>query len=391
MKPFVLFLLAIFSNHLIEAQTIDVNAFHTSRSGLNNAFQVFETTHNGRVAFMGGSITEGHGWRDSICQFLQQQFPQTNFEFINAGISSTGSTPGAFRFSKDVLSHGKIDLFFEEAAVNDPTNGFFGKYALRGMEGIIQQALASNPKMNIVIMHCADPDKIQSYKNGVEPDVITQHEKVAQHYNVNTVNWAKEVAARIQANEFSWEKDFKDLHPSPFGHGIYAHSLISFLKNEWNAMHDSKKAKLPALLDPYSYINGRYVSIDQATSLQGFSIVDKWMPNDGAGTRKQYVQVPALIATEPGSRFSFRFKGKAVGFCITAGPDAGIIHYTIDGKIKGTKDLFTQWSSGLHLPWYILLNDELPDTEHTLDITISTDQHPKSNGHAVRIQQFLVN
>ena len=373
------------------AQALNPALFHASRSGVKNAFHVFESTHQGRVAFMGGSITEASGWRDSICQFLQKQFPKTKFEFINAGISSTGSTPGAYRLSTDVLLHGKIDILFEEAAVNDPTNGIFGKYAIRGMEGIIRHALFSNPKMDIVIMHCADPEKISSYKNGVEPDVITQHEKVAAHYNVNSINWAKEVAARIQAKEFTWEKDFKDLHPSPFGHGIYANSLITFLKNEFNNVHPLIHRKLPTPLDPFNYSNGRYVSIQQAITLNGFALIDKWTPNDGVGTRKQYVNVPALIATEPGSTLTFKFTGKAIGICITSGPDAGIVEYDIDGKIKGKKELFTQWSQMLHLPWYVILEDELPIGQHTLTLKIASENNPKSKGHAVRIQQFLVN
>lgn len=391
MKQISLVSLFLIISLYITAQALNPTLFHVSRSGVKNAFHVFESTHQGRVAFMGGSITEASGWRDSVCLFLQKQFPQTTFEFINAGISSTGSTPGAYRLSTDVLSYGKVDLLFEEAAVNDPTNGFFGKYAVRGMEGIIRHALLSNPKMDIVIMHCADPEKIASYKNGVEPDVITQHEKVAAHYQINSINWAKEVATRIQANEFTWEKDFKDLHPSPFGHSIYANSLITFLKNEYYAVHPPVNRKIPSPIDPFSYSNGKYVSINQANIINGFTLINNWNPNDGVGTRKQYVNVPALIATEPGSTLTLTFSGKAVGICITSGPDAGIVEYEIDGKIKNKKDLFTQWSHMLHLPWYVILEDELPDTKHTLKLTISSSHNPKSKGHAARIQQFLVN
>jgi hypothetical protein len=61
---------------------------------------------------MGGSITEGNGWRNLVCQYLKERFPDTQFEFINAGISSTGSTPGAFRLEKDVLMMLKIQMLF---------------------------------------------------------------------------------------------------------------------------------------------------------------------------------------------------------------------------------------------------------------------------------------
>ena len=111
--------------------------YHQLRSRLMNCKIQFERNKTGRIAFLGGSITHMNGWRDSICTYFSQRFPDTKFEFINAGIPSMGSTPGAFRLERDVLSHGKIDLLFEEAAVNDATNGRSSKEEVRAMEGII--------------------------------------------------------------------------------------------------------------------------------------------------------------------------------------------------------------------------------------------------------------
>jgi sialidase-1 len=80
-----------------------------------------------------------------------------------------------------------------------------------------------------------------------------------------------------------------------------------------------------------------------------------------------------------------------VGICIASGPDAGIIEYSIDGQDYQSIDLFTQWSGGLHLPWYIMLNDELKNKKHTLLIRMSSENNKKSKGHACRILHFLVN
>ncbi|HEY5509840.1 MAG TPA: GDSL-type esterase/lipase family protein [Prolixibacteraceae bacterium] len=84
--------------------------YHAYRSRLHNAQIVFEREKSGRVAFFGGSITQGSGWRDSVCAYLQKKFPNTRFDFIQAGIASMGSTPGAFRFERDVLAKGRVDL-----------------------------------------------------------------------------------------------------------------------------------------------------------------------------------------------------------------------------------------------------------------------------------------
>jgi pimeloyl-ACP methyl ester carboxylesterase len=123
------------------------------RGNMDNCRVRFEKEKSGRVAFLGGSITANPGWRDLVSGYLKERFPDTGFEFINAGIPSLGSTPGAMRLHNDVLSKGTIDLLFVEAAVNDATNGFSPEQQIRGMEGIVYHAIRSNPCINIVMLH----------------------------------------------------------------------------------------------------------------------------------------------------------------------------------------------------------------------------------------------
>lgn len=395
MKFNVVFLF-LFSSSMVFAQQAKLpsSSFHTQRSSLQNSYLKFTKEKTGRVAFMGGSITEGKGWRDSVCAHLQSIFPDTKFEFINAGISSTGSTPGAFRLKDEVLSKGPIDLFFEEAAVNDRTNGFSGVAQIRGMEGIIRHMRVANPNCDIIMMHCVDPDKIKDYDEGRIPNEISNHEKVAEHYNVNTVNWAKEVRDRIAAKEFTWKDDFKDLHPSPFGQKIYFHSLNAFLDNAYilaSSQTTSQQHALPEKLDVFSYSEGMYVPVQKTVSLKGWSLIDPWKPTDGVGTRKQYVNMPAFVGEHAGDKMKLKFKGTAVGICIASGPDAGIIEYSMDGSSFKAVDLYTQWSGIIHLPWYVMLSDELKNKKHRLIIRMSEQQHAKSKGHACRILHFLVN
>lgn len=375
-------------------EVIDPSIFHVVRSAMSNSFLKFSKEKNGRVAFMGGSITEGNGWREKICSYLVEKFPDTQFEFINAGISSTGSTPGAFRLENEVLSHGPIDLFFEEAAVNDKTNGFNTIAQIRGMEGIIRHARSNNPLMDIVVMHFVDPEKIAAYKNGITPNEIQNHERVADHYKINTINLAKEVTMRIDDGEFTWKDDFKNLHPSLYGHEIYTRSIKTFLNNAYAKMDSSVKYtqhSMPTMLDAFSYANGDYLPVTVASSLRGWTVVENWKPNDGAGTRKQYVDLTALIAENSDTELKLKFGGKAIGICIASGPDAGMIEYSVDGRKFKQVDLYTQWSSGLHLPWYIMLEDELKNEEHTLVVRISNEKNQKSKGNACRILHFLVN
>ncbi|CAA9547723.1 MAG: central metabolism, partial [uncultured Thermomicrobiales bacterium] len=189
--------------------------YHTPRGSLDNSRIRFERRKKGGVAFLGGSITNMAGWRDTVCASLQSRFPRTRFTFINAGIPSLGSAPGAFRLRRDVFRRGEVDLLFVEAAVNDATN-HPGDPALwlRGMEGIVRQARRAAPDIDIVMLHFVEPASREAYRAGRTPAVIAAHERVARHYGVPSIDLAREVTDRIAAGQFSWEDDFKDLHPA---------------------------------------------------------------------------------------------------------------------------------------------------------------------------------
>lgn len=367
------------------------------RSGLKNSRITFERTGHGRVAFLGGSITRmDNGWRDMVAQELQKRFPNTKFDFIDAGIPSTGSVPGSFRMQRDVFSHGPVDLLFEEAAVNDSTNrGGQPQAWLRGMEGIIRQARLTNPNIDIIMLDFVDPDKIKTFRSGKTPEVIKVHEKIAAYYKIPSINLAQEVAERIYAGEFTWKDDFRCLHPAPFGHRLYRDSIARLFDAAWAKPLTNRNTirpyPLPAKpLDPESYFHGRMVIPTAITPAAGWKIDPKWKPSKG-GTRPGFVNVPALISETPGAEQTIKFNGKAIGIFVAAGYDAGILEYRIDNGDWQTRDLFTPWSRGLHIPWANILADGLTPADHTLTIRISDKKNAASQGHACRIINILVN
>jgi sialidase-1 len=375
-------------------QDLDSKNYHTIRGSLINSGSKFENEKVGRVVFLGGSITYNPGWRDSICNFIQHKFPETDFDFINAGIPSMGSTPGAFRFERDVLRNGKVDLLFVEAAVNDDTNSTEPDEIIKGMEGIVRHAKTANPQCNIVIMHFVDPGKMESYRSGKVPEVIQLHEKVAKHYSISSINLAKEVTERIDAGEFSWENDFKDLHPSPFGQNIYFQSMKTFLEQEMNTQFSDvveKSSSIPESINEFSYSNGVLVEPNPPKPIKGWEFVGNWVSKDGKNTRANYVNVPMLVGDYPGKIIKFQFEGNAVGVAVAAGPDAGIIEYSVDNSDWKKQDLFTQWSKNLYLPWYFTLESNLKNRKHTLQIRLTDEKNPESTGTKCIIRYFYFN
>jgi sialidase-1 len=382
-------------NTMLSESVISSSDYHHLRGGIRNSLIKFEQEKQGRVAFLGGSITYNGGWRDSVCQYLTERFPETKFDFIAAGIPSMGTTPAAFRLERDVLKHGPVDLLFEEAAVNDATNGRSDEEQIRAMEGMIRHMRADNPDCDIVMMHFVDPGKMESYRKGCTPEVIRNHEKVAAHYHIPTINLAREVTDRIDAGEFTWEDDFINLHPSPFGQGVYYRSIRTFLENAWaGKVKDREKLSVhetPEKLDPACYDQGALLDVREVQHPAGWTYVENWQPKDGKGTRFNYTDVPMLISTEPGKALRLDFEGNAAGIAVAAGPDAGMIEYSIDGGSWQVQDLFTRWSSHLHLPWYYTLASGLPPGKHTLKIKLSKQKNSASLGQACRIRYFFIN
>ena len=367
---------------------------YTIRGSLNNSFIKFERERRGRVAFIGGSITEMVGWKDMMEQQLQQRFPFTTFEFVEAGISSTGSTPGAFRLDNDVLSKGKIDLLFIDGSANDMTNGFTPEEQVRGVEGEIRHALEVNPETDIVLTHFATDGFLPIIARRQMPDAILNHERVANHYRVSSVNLAQEISERLQDGQFTW-KEFGYAHPHPYGQSVYTaaiSNLLDEMQREINAESTRRPHEIPAAqLDPYSYTKGHFIPLSRARIGRGWKITDDWNPDNKYEKRKGFVHVPMLEAARPGDRLTLSFKGRAIGIFCVCGPSAGILECSVDNAPFKKLDTYTAWSSALYIPWVYMLETELEDTEHTLRLRISSDKNPRSLGTECQIRNFVVN
>ncbi len=381
-EPVVDFILR-YQNGYTDTQSIQ------KRSLLTNAFHRFYEEKKGVVAFLGGSITEMNGWRNMIEEDLKQRFPETEFTFIEAGIASTGSTPHAFRFEKDILQQGTPDLMFFEAVVNDDCNGFDTKAQTRGTEGVIRHALKANPNMDIVMMHFIHDGFLPVLKEGRVPDVIRNHEWVANYYNLPSLNLTQEVWNRMQRGEFSWE-EFGGTHPAPLGHRVYTATINRLFDFTALAMPEHKQIAAHPIpehpLDDFNYEGGHFIPLSEATHLKGFQVQEDWAPKEQIGTREGFVHVPMLTAETSGASFRLSFTGCAVGIFCVSGPHACVLEYRTDhGKWKKLNTA-TQWSSYLYIPWVYMLETELKNKKHILEVRVA-----KGDATECQIRNFVVN
>ena len=79
-------------------------------------------------------------------------------------------------------------------------------------------------------MAFAYEDKNHDFDANIESLEVRVHRLLAACYHLSFINLAKEVYERIRNGEFTWEDDFKDLHPSPYGQNNYYQSIKSLLQ-----------------------------------------------------------------------------------------------------------------------------------------------------------------
>jgi lysophospholipase L1-like esterase len=366
------------------------------RGSYTNSQIKFEREQKGHVAFIGGSITEMNGYRPLVCEDLQKRYPDTEFTFTAAGISSTCSTTGAFRLNRDVLSKGPVDLFFIEFAVNDDQDaGHARRECIRGMEGIIRQCRSHNPNMDIVVTFFVNPGMLEMLQKDKTPVSMGSHTEVLEHYEVSTIHLAREAADRITAGSLTW-KEYGGTHPKPPGNRIGADMIKTLLGNTWSKPLD-QSAELTVhpmpedSLDKGSYSNGHFQPLDTASTDSSWKLHTPDWKNIPGGKRARFTNIPLLCATEPGSETTVNFKGQAIGAYIVAGPDAGIVEASIDGGAFKKVDLFHRFSKGLHYPRTLMFATDLSAGDHVLKLRISDANNKDSKGHAARIIQFAVN
>jgi len=364
------------------------------RRYLDRSRHQFEANNRGRVAFLGGSITEMNGYRPLVESWLQRQFPQSEFDFINAGISSTCSHTGAFRFRRDVLCRGPVDLLFVEFAVNDDQDaGHSGDDCIRGMEGVIRQALASHPGMDIVMVHFVNESMLQTIQNGGEPLSSQRHESVARRYGVSSVYLSRHVARAIQAGHLTW-KNYGGTHPGPAGNELAAKLVCQLLEQGWRSgcpLRESENYTLPPLIDETSFTRGRLVSAADAEvtlSPNWQRSVPDWKRLPGS-KRKRFLNEVMLHTEGDSGALSYQFDGVAIGAYLLAGPDTGTVRYRIDNGEWQTMDLLHRHSKRLHYPRTVMFGVGLVRGQHLLELKTQPVQSAERGG-AVRILAFAV-
>ena len=395
-QTYVLVALFSFAIGLGKAGGAETNRNVMLRGGLQNARIQFKQKQSGRVAFIGGSITQMDGYRPMVSDWLRTRFPDTKFEFINAGISSTDSQTGAFRLGDHVLAKGRIDLLFVEFAVNDDQDAQHSRRGcILGMQGIVRQMRLRQPLCDLVVTHFVNPSMLKQIQSGKVPPSIKAHEDVLRHYNVSSVYLAREVADRIAASKLTWAQ-YGGTHPKPAGNAVAAELISELLGRRWAKPLPADAAKnaplIPAKpLDAGSFFNGQFLSPGLAKRSNGWAWhVPEWQ-NIPGNFRQTFAGLKLLCGGPDGGGVSFEFDGRAVGAYVLAGPDAGVLEVSLDDGPFELSNLYHRHSRGLHYPRTVMFATDLVPGRHAVRLRLAKPAGAGARGTAARILQFAIN
>ena len=201
---------------------------------------------------------------------------------------------------------------------------------------------------------------------------------VAEHYGVSVNNLAQELSDLINAGKMDWKK-YGGVHPNQYGNTMCASMIANSLLDIWSEPlaknAQSKAHPKVSPLDPFSYVNGRFLNFDQ------IEIDKNWKKG-----------VPFIYANQAGAKLKIKFSGTAIGAYMLSGPDTAIIRCTIDGKESKEIDTLHR-HSGFNYPMTVMFFNELKDSVHILELEILKNRKDRirEGGEAFRVIKFTGN
>ena len=313
----------------------------------DDLLKVFKRAHEGKTltcVAIGGSITQaGKGW---IGPALRKRFPKATVTMHNSGMSATGSALGMFRIDRDVISC-QPDLVLIEYVVND--GGAKDDDAIWTTESMVRRLkMLENPPAIVFIMAASKSNSR-----------IYRHQKVADHYDLLSVNLDKKSHDYLKKQKLPWKTFFSDaVHPNRKGHQFYGQEIMKdlepYIRKAAN-YKPSPTAPLPKQLSKRKLIlDGRMVPIAVAPGWKKEHRVPGWWNMFFMG---------ATSAKKRGTTMQIPFRGTVVGLFYALSKEYGIFYANIDGH--GMKELVCNNRGGYT---YSILGKQLTPQTHLLNI-----------------------
>lgn len=236
-----------------------------------------------KIAYIGGSITEGYSdnitlkteekWVDMSTKWLNEQFPESDITYVNAGLSGTPSVLGNVRLEPDVLSHDP-DVVFVEFAVNDGAETIYKN----AYESMVRTLLTQDKDIAVVLLFT-----IIESGHTCQPHMS----QIGEHYGLPMISLPDSVWVEMQEGRMAWSDYSADQsHPNVEG-SIMIRDFVTHYFNEMLSIDSDKTGtvdkNLPDPLYSGEYMNMKFLDNTNANAeISGFEESDcghHWFKN----------------------------------------------------------------------------------------------------------------
>ncbi len=330
---------------------------------------VFQRAKNGediKAAYIGGSITEGYSdnitlkteekWVTMSTEWLNEQFPDSDITYVNAGLSGTPSILGNVRLQRDVLQYDP-DIVFVEFAVNDGTETNYKN----AYESLVRTLLTQDKDIAVVLLFT-----IIESGHTCQPHMS----QIGENYGLPMISLPDSVWVEMQEGRMTWSDYSADQsHPNVEGSIMIRDFVINYFE-EVMAVYESNTGTVDKNL-PEPVFSGDYadmVFVDN-TSLDveatGFTPSDNghhWF-KDGWQFRAD---------TGASLKFTLNCKKLAMVIKVNNAKTFGEAEIYVDGELTGK--INSNRSDGWNNPVSEYIIDNSESAEHVVEIVIPEGQ-----------------
>jgi lysophospholipase L1-like esterase len=325
------------------------------------------------IGVIGGSITQGAGaskpenrYGDRVAEWWRKTFPTAKVRFVNAGIGATGSSYGALRARRDLLSQ-QPDFVMVEYAVNDPNE----KSSAETLEGLARQILREPNHPAVVLLFTMN-------QNG--GNTQEWHAQVGRHYGLPMVSFRDALWPEIQAGRLKWsDVEADSVHPNDRGHDYAAQFVTRLLGSVLKDLPagevrpETRPLPKPLFSDLFEHVTLQEAEVLKPLASRGWSY-------DGASPWSK-----GWKSDTPGSALELEIEGTVVLIMDwhIRGP-MGKAKVQVDNLPPVVRDgWFDQTWGGYRQTTELARN--LPPGKHRVRIELLEEKNPQSSGREFRV------
>ena len=221
------------------------------------------------VGVIGGSITEGYSAsnRDKssyachMRDWWQERFPDSQVEYVNAGIGGTSSYLGVHRVQEDLLDH-EPDFVIVEFSVNDGATNFYK----RSYDNLLRRILLEDNMPAVMLL-------FTTQENGTSAQI--NDALLGFGYELPMISYGNAVLPAIEAGEFAWRDISPDnIHPNDRGHAIIGELLYRYLNDVYDRLDEIPEETVPFTAEAQTkerYMEGRVLGASDLTPVSAGS------------------------------------------------------------------------------------------------------------------------